>query len=75
MSSSGSTIRLTARVPVFVKADDHTIVCNSTKGYRLYVREAKTGYLILMEEYRGAVQKANPYTRSDPADTWHIEAI
>jgi hypothetical protein len=70
-----SSYRITARVPVFVKADDQSIVCNSTKGYRLYLREAATGYKILMEEHRGAVQKRNPFTKPDPADTWVIEAI
>lgn len=72
---STQNFRITARVPVFVKADDQTIVCNSTRGYRLWLRDKATGERTLIEEFRGAVQKSNPYTRPHPEDSWEIEAI
>lgn len=72
---SSNSFRITARVPVVVRADDNTIFCNSTKGYRLYLQEAATGYKIVVEEHIGAVSKPNPHRRENPADKWIIEAL
>lgn len=70
--TSSAGFRLQAHVPVFVKATDEQIICNSTKGYQLFLVNGDNE--VLVETWVGAVAKKNPYKREE-GETWKIVAL
>lgn len=73
MSHASASFRISARVPVSVSADDNTIFCNSTKGYRL-ILVSKDGSEKILEEVVMATKKPNPYKREE-GESWKIIAL
>lgn len=67
--------RVTATVPVIVKATDAEIFCNSTKGYRLYRVNKDTRERTLVEEVHMATKRPNVHKRDALLEEWVIEAI